>query len=237
MDPLTVAALAAAVGGIGSAWRLHGRVARAEREAERLRGELGIERHAASHDPLTGLLNRRAFYRIGTPLLARPARPPLLALVLDLDDFKQVNDRYGHAAGDQALVTVGRRLAAYAGDNLVARIGGDEFAGLLASPTLEPGWLRHVERELAAALAAAGRAPAFTVSIGLVAVPPGAHLAAALRHADAAMYRAKDARAAARPAADAHPAAGRVPGGPAAQGRPPVWHFVETTPGLEATGR
>jgi diguanylate cyclase (GGDEF)-like protein len=195
MDPLTVAAGVAAVSGIGSAWRMRRRAVRAEAQAASLSSELEAERHAASHDPLTGLLNRRAFYQLGAALVADPTRHPLIAVALDLDDFKQVNDRFGHAAGDQVLITAAQRFATYAGDDLVARLGGDEFAGLLTSPTLDGRAVRHAIGRLADALAApmrvAGHSLTVTASIGLVPVDGCTHLAEVLRHADAAMYRAK----------------------------------------------
>jgi diguanylate cyclase (GGDEF)-like protein len=195
MDPLTLAASAASAIGLGSAWHLHRRACRAEAAAACLAKELRAERHAARHDPLTGLPNRRAFHRLGGTLVADTARHPLIAAVLDLDDFKQVNDVLGHAAGDEVLITVARRFATYAGSDLVARLGGDEFAGLLTSATVDVNRLAEAARELTEALAApmriAGHRVRVTVSVGLVPVPRGAQLAEALRQADAAMYRAK----------------------------------------------
>lgn len=195
MDPLTLAAGVAAVAGIGGAWRTRRRACRAEAEVASLRRELAAERHAASHDPLTGLPNRRAFFQLGAALVADPARPPIIAVVLDLDEFKQVNDRFGHAAGDQVLITVARRFATCAGGNLVARLGGDEFAGLLISPSIDRCWLNQAARRLAAALAAPIQVPGgsvkVTASVGLAPVHGSAHLADALRRADVEMYRAK----------------------------------------------
>ena len=198
MDPLAVVValtglVALACAGFG--WRMRVRARQAETRAARLRAELRAERHAASHDPLTGLPNRRAFYRAGSALIADPARYPLVAIVVDLDDFKLINDRFGHAAGDQVLITVARRLAGYAGDNLVARIGGDEFAGLLCAPTVDNNWLDQLTCRLARTLAApmpvAGSNLTVTASIGLVPVCRRVHLADALHHADTAMYHAK----------------------------------------------
>jgi diguanylate cyclase (GGDEF)-like protein len=184
-----------ALGAAGTAWRMSRRAGRAEAEVARLRQELVAERHAAAHDPLTGLPNRRAFYQLGAALVADPARQPLIAVVLDLDDFKQINDRLGHAAGDEVLITVARRFAEYAGDNLVARLGGDEFAGLLTVPALDDAWLGCAARDLADTLAApmiaSGHPVTLTASVGLVPVRDHHDLAEALRHADAAMYRAK----------------------------------------------
>jgi diguanylate cyclase (GGDEF)-like protein len=198
VDPVTVAAglaAAAAVAGAGGT-RLHLlRARRAEAEVERLRRDLQAERHAAGHDPLTGLPNRRAFYCSGSPLVANAARRPLVAVLVDLDDFKRVNDTLGHVAGDRVLVAVARRFADIAGGGLVARLGGDEFAGLLDWPTTDDRWLRHTAYLLAAELAApvdvAGRPVSVTASVGLTPVSGPADLDDVLGRADAAMYQAK----------------------------------------------
>jgi diguanylate cyclase (GGDEF)-like protein len=185
----------AALASTGFGWRLRGRALRAEAQAARLRAELRAERHAASHDPLTGLPNRRGFYQAGSALIADPAGYPLIAIVVDLDDFKRINDRFGHAAGDEVLVVVARRLAGYAGGELVARIGGDEFAGLLRTPTVDSSWLHRLTRRLTGTLAepmpVAGNRLTVTASVGLVPVCRRVHLADALHQADTAMYRAK----------------------------------------------
>ena len=101
--------------------------------SERTRAETALE-ELATCDPLTGLANRRRFMAQLDKAVARRDRSSESAAVVyfDLDDFKQINDGLGHAAGDAILVEVGRRLSAAvrAGD-LVARIGGDEFAALL----------------------------------------------------------------------------------------------------------
>ncbi|MER5704604.1 GGDEF domain-containing protein [Micromonospora sp. NPDC002296] len=194
-DPLTIASGISAAGALVSAWQLRRRALLAEAEIEHLQAELAAERHAASHDPLTGLPNRRAFFRLAANLLTDAVGQPLIAVVLDLDDFKQVNDRYGHAAGDRVLISVAERLAAFAGDNLVARLGGDEFAGLLTSPTVDRRWIEHASRRLCEALAAPipldGLSLRVTASVGLAPVTGPAQLTEALDRADAAMYRAK----------------------------------------------
>src|SRR3954466_382887 len=123
MDPLAFLAGAAAAAGACAVLFSHVRTRRAQREVRQLRSELAVERHAASHDALTGLPNRRAFYQRGAELVADPARHPLVAVVLDVDGFKQINDVYGHSAGDDVLVTIARRLSACAGSGLVARLG------------------------------------------------------------------------------------------------------------------
>jgi diguanylate cyclase (GGDEF)-like protein len=202
MDPLTVAVagvIAFAGVGAGSHWRL--RAHRAEAQATQLRRELQRERHAASHDPLTGLPNRRAFYRSALTSIMDSSHHSLTVVILDLDDFKRINDEYGHAIGDQVLVTVARRFRAYAGNDLVARLGGDEFVGLLSGPDHDERWRSAAARTLAETLASpiplASHELIVTASVGMALVrgdrgrlPPPA-LDDALRRADAAMYRDK----------------------------------------------
>lgn len=198
MDPLTLSACIAAVAGVGGGWRWRRRAGQAEAEAVKLRGELQAARHAASHDPLTGLPNRRAFYQIGAAMFTDPAQHPLFVVVLDLDDFKQINDSFGHAVGDEVLVAVARRFESCAGPSLVARLGGDEFAGLFTSPTPDCGWLAPAADRLAEALATpmrvADRCMIVTASVGLAPATGCAHLSEAVRQADAAMYDAKHRR-------------------------------------------
>jgi len=91
--------------------------------------------HDASHDPLTGLLNRRSYELFLDQAVSRARRYgwPFALVLVDLDDFKVVNDRYGHAAGDAALRAVGTELqASLRRGDVAARIGGDEFAVLVA---------------------------------------------------------------------------------------------------------
>ncbi|MEH1100257.1 GGDEF domain-containing protein [Micromonospora sp. CPCC 205561] len=202
-DPLTIASGICAAGALVTSWQLRRRAIEAEVEIRHLQAELAAERHAASHDPLTGLPNRRAFYRLAGTLLTDAAGEPLIAVILDLDDFKQINDRYGHAAGDQVLVSVAERLAAFAGDNLVARLGGDEFAGLLTTPTVDRRWIEHATRRLCESLAApiplGGLSVRVTASVGLAPVTGPGQLTEALGRADAAMYRAKSLGVARQP--------------------------------------
>src|SRR3712207_4793497 len=102
--------------------------------AERVERLVADLRLAAATDPLTGLLNRRAFGQRCARELARARRTgePFAALLLDVDDFKQINDHHGHAAGDEALVELAAMLERDLREvDTVARIGGDEFAVLL----------------------------------------------------------------------------------------------------------
>ena len=101
--------------------------------SERRRAEAALS-ELAMHDPLTGLANRRWFMERLDYVSARRDRSSERAAVvyLDLDHFKEINDRLGHAAGDAVLIEVGRRLAAAVrASDVVARVGGDEFAALL----------------------------------------------------------------------------------------------------------
>lgn len=200
MDPLTLAlGIGAAAAGLSTGLGLQRRLRRAEANAARLRRELERQQHAANHDSLTGLANRRGFYRLGHQLIAHPTHPAIACVVVDLNAFKQINDTFGHAAGDEVLIVMARRLARFAEGgtrgNLVARLGGDEFVGLFRHPAA--GWaeLYPAAADLADALArpvpTAGRELRVTASVGAAVVNPQIGLPLALTRADSAMYRAK----------------------------------------------
>jgi diguanylate cyclase (GGDEF)-like protein len=159
------------------------------------------QRHktAALIDPLTGIPNRRAFLQDAEAQLKRQALNPrpLAVMLLDLDNFKSVNDRFGHATGDRVLqVFADISSRAMRRMDLFGRLGGEEFAALLFDVTRE----RAVEiaEEVRVSFAAAsrevdGRPVLATVSIGMVAShDAGLDLAALLAQADHALYRAKD---------------------------------------------
>ena len=98
----------------------------------RLHGAKSVAEQEAEADPLTGLKNRRALERAMARSLSRSLPQKLAVLLIDLDRFKQVNDTYGHAAGDYTLNEVGRILTSEVrSSDLVARLGGDEFVVLL----------------------------------------------------------------------------------------------------------
>lgn len=154
--------------------------------------------HRAFHDPLTGLANRALFADRVEHALAGAARSsdrPTL-LLLDLDDFKQVNDSYGHPAGDAVLATVAQRLlGTVRPQDTVARLGGDEFAVLLDDGGIEEGErLAHRLLSSVRMPVAAGTVVASVgASVGVVCAQPGDDLVSLLRHGDAALYVAKTA--------------------------------------------
>ena len=171
---------------------------RAEVEALRLRAEAAEA--AADHDVLTPALNRRGFVAALTRTMAYCQRyeAPAVLLYLDLDGFKGVNDRLGHAAGDAALVRVAELLVANSRESdAVGRLGGDEFALLMLNAGLDEG--RDKARKLAETLqkdgfewqgAQAELGGSFGVRAYVGQTDPEAWLA----EADAAMWLRKKAR-------------------------------------------
>ncbi|MEU4163977.1 GGDEF domain-containing protein [Actinoplanes sp. NPDC026670] len=149
--------------------------------------------HQAHHDALTGLHNRAAFNDLGRQMTAAPGGGAIL--LLDLDGFKPVNDRLGHAAGDDVLVTIAARLTAAArpGD-LVVRLGGDEFALVLTAPATEAAG-RRLGADILAAVSAPMQIQGEQVTVGgSIGMATGTHpLGELLRQADIAMYAAKAA--------------------------------------------
>jgi diguanylate cyclase (GGDEF)-like protein/PAS domain S-box-containing protein len=150
-------------------------------------------RHQAFHDGLTGLANRALLYDELGRLLAADRRPSLL--LLDLDEFKAVNDTAGHDLGDDVLVAVaGRLIDSTRPGDLVSRLGGDEFAIVLHDDPRATAGRAVAERVLQALrmpLVVQGRQVRCLGSIGVAAADDHATPAALLRDADTAMYVAK----------------------------------------------
>ncbi|MEU8769480.1 GGDEF domain-containing protein [Streptomyces griseus] len=182
----TLLAALATAGPLAAGWSLH---------TVWLRRSL----RSARRDPLTGLRTRDGFTRRANALLKDPRAVVVLA---DVDHFKQINDQYGHAAGDALLKATADRLGHYMGrDGVAGRLGGDEFAAVVIDTH---GTIADLLAVLHGVLArpADGMNPAVrtTVSLGWVGAAdhPGEDLSGLLRRADEAMYAAKQARAGVR---------------------------------------
>ncbi|WP_144120772.1 sensor domain-containing diguanylate cyclase [Catellatospora sichuanensis] len=149
-------------------------------------------RHQATHDELTGLPNRALLNEKARQLRREPVRQEAV-LLLDLDDFKAVNDELGHPVGDQLLVVVADRLRrCVRPTDTVARLGGDEFVVLLTGTTVEGAvaTARRILSALAESVLIDGHQLSARASIG-IAVGSDVQFDALLRDADIAMYEAK----------------------------------------------
>ncbi len=145
----------------------------------------------ATRDALTGLLNRSAFFnQAGT--ICRDSAGPLAAIMVDIDHFKTVNDKFGHAAGDKALKSIAECLGRQT--EIAARLGGEEFVLLLPETSVERA--RNMAEDMRSAIAAReididGTILRATCSFGVAVAEPGAKIDDVLRRADAALYAAK----------------------------------------------
>lgn len=156
-------------------------------------------RELARHDPLTGLSNRKGFTEAALAILSRAQMENAggAVMMLDLDGFKPINDRYGHAMGDQILVRLADKLASAArATDVVARLGGDEFA--ILCPKLQGEDIEQFCSRLLTAVAStpADETPGCRLggSIGIACYPQDGHsLEHLLNLADRAMYAAKNA--------------------------------------------
>lgn len=180
--------------------QLQQRLDDSQREINTLREEVRRTRTESLQDSLTGLANRRAFdervaAEIATTVTAERPEPPCL-LMIDIDHFKRINDRLGHAAGDAVLCEVARTLKAQAREvDRVARYGGEEFCVLLPH-TEHEGAMQAAERLRAAvsqiSIPWEDETLTVTVSTGMAcARDTKEHLRSLLRRADEALYRAK----------------------------------------------
>lgn len=165
----------------------------------RASGMLEQARYQATHDTLTGLANRALFHEIIVQQVALSNRngSELSILYIDLDRFKPINDRYGHAAGDRVLVHVARQLRASLRDaDFAARLGGDEFAVVLAATGAGAAAVvaAKILEQLSVPVALDGGEVEVGASIGIACHPrDGRNIRELLHAADEAMYRAKAA--------------------------------------------
>ncbi|TBV06562.1 sensor domain-containing protein [Stutzerimonas kirkiae] len=157
-------------------------------------------RQLAFYDPLTGLPNRAQLNLHANTLLAsaRNTAKPLAVLFIDLDHFKQVNDSLGHAAGDDLLCAIARRLRdSLREDDTLARLSGDEFIAILGQTSSRQAadTAERLLQAISQPLAIVGQSLSPSASIGISLYPgDGEDLPSLLRHADQAMYQAKKAR-------------------------------------------
>lgn len=154
--------------------------------------------YLATHDPLTGLANRRSLEDVLKRAVAKARRGRSSSLILmDVDNFKIINDTLGHWAGDRALIVLTEFLSRdLRVEDLMARLGGDEFGVLLEGAGLDEA--RIIAERMCAAmddfrLEIGGRTFRLGLSMGLMPIDGTMGLAAVLSQADAAMYRAKEA--------------------------------------------
>jgi diguanylate cyclase (GGDEF)-like protein len=152
---------------------------------------------AAATDPLTGLLNRRGFFEAAGSLIAisRRSHGAVSVLVFDLDHFKAINDRSGHATGDamlQLFAKVARETLR--ATDIIGRLGGEEFVALLPSAAAEAAIAAERVRAAfaAASIVRNGRCIAATVSIGVASALPVTAIDLLITRADDVLYRAKN---------------------------------------------
>ena len=151
----------------------------------------------ANVDALTGALSRRNFLNLADQELARANRYglPLMVLMLDLDHFKTINDRFGHAAGDEVLQGFVKTVSDVLRESdLIGRLGGEEFAVLLPNTIMEGGRAlaqRIIDSARDSTVEVSGQRIPYTVSVGAGCLTGETNFAALLAHADAALYRAK----------------------------------------------
>jgi diguanylate cyclase (GGDEF)-like protein len=204
---------------------------------------LRMHKTAALTDPLTGLFNRRGLIEAARELGIKPAgrAKPVTVLAFDLDHFKSINDRFGHAVGDDVI----KLFASVASTNMrvtdfVARLGGEEFAAII-SGTLDEGIMIGERVRVAfetAARTVSGRYVGATVSVGVAAHAAATNIDALLARADEALYAAKSAGrnqvAAELPHVDAPPSATAPAAAPATADNTVAWSSYRRPRGAQS---
>ena len=178
---------------------LRERTAEKQAEMTRLQKELDQASAQARHDPLTGSLNRKGLDEVMEREIARARRSdtPLCVALLDVDNFKQLNDRLGHDTGDAALVHLANVVrAVMRPQDQLARYGGEEFVILLPDTTQEQGVeaMQRLQRELTTRFFLRNNEKVLiTFSAGVAQMTPQETATETIRRADQGMYLAKRA--------------------------------------------
>lgn len=176
---------------------LNGRIANMEYESSELKSKLILANNQALRDSLTGLPNRTAYSERFETEMARWKRyqSPLSLIVWDIDHFKQVNDTYGHKAGDKVLLLIARLLSAHSREtDFISRFGGEEFTMLLPNTNKESALI--LANQLRATIEKTGfnsngSAVVVTISCGIAEFSPGDNDESVFERADKALYQAK----------------------------------------------
>jgi diguanylate cyclase len=173
------------------------------RRVDALQTQLAEAQRQAELDPLTEIANRRGFDRAMKEwaMLASKSKQPFALAMVDIDDFKKINDTHGHQVGDRVLLCLAQRLVEDAGDgHFVARVGGEEFAVLLKGTTIESATERltsTIKRiaglDYVFKVDGAEQHLRFTVSAGVTDFTPGEGVEDTVKRADRALYEAKRA--------------------------------------------
>jgi diguanylate cyclase (GGDEF)-like protein len=176
-----------------------------QQEIDRLKEELASLKKLVYRDHLTGLLNRRGFEDIAMPLIndilelknqanRRTSLSPkqYSLLIIDIDNFKILNDQYGHDIGDRALIYLSKMLLKTVRDtDIVARWGGEEF--LIGFPGADSIKAKAIADNIRITLAASSRRASFTISAGVSELQQDRSFTEMLKKADQALYLAKQA--------------------------------------------
>jgi diguanylate cyclase (GGDEF)-like protein len=167
-------------------------------QIENLEGELEATKQEAERDPLTSLRNRRAFTSEIDDAIERASRfqSPMCLMLLDIDHFKQINDKWGHQVGDDVLINFAKLLGRSLRDlDLTYRLGGDEFAVIFSNSNMETAKKAAIRiRDYVSANPYAVKKIRFNMSIsgGLVEFKPGENREPFIKRADDQLYRAKN---------------------------------------------
>ena len=184
---------------LAEAEALVGEIERLGAEIDTLKARAEQLDELAHQDPLVHLPNRRSFVGSLKRLIARVERHghPAAMLFVDVDGLKSINDRFGHTAGDEALIEVAKLLvASVRKTDCVARLGGDEFGILLERADETRAWhmaLRVVETVVGSQFCVDGNCLSLSVAVGVGMIEPGDNPQTVIGRADRQMYRVKTA--------------------------------------------